>query len=108
VDSNRRRAQNEVLFRGVNDKIKDLNASFEQMTGGPSGFICECDDLHCSIQVAVPVEVFARTRSDRTQFIVAPGHEGERELERVVERAATFVIVEKSRADLPAGFDSRP
>lgn len=100
--SGTRRAQNELLFRAVNERVKDLNEAFESVSGEASGFICECDDLDCSEQIPISVAEYERIRAAPRHFVVKPGHEAGLRLERVVERFPDHLVVEKSEEDLPA------
>jgi hypothetical protein len=95
VKSAESRAENERLFRGVNEKVKDLNEVFEAVTEDPGEFICECDDLECQAMVFLAVSEFERIHANERHFILVPGHEAGLEFERVVERCDGYVVVEK-------------
>ena len=96
TDSAARRAKNEKLFREVNEKLRELNAEFEKFTGGTAGFICECDNINCNSAVSVSADDYARIRDNRDWFIVKRGHQAPSELERVVENARDYIVVEKT------------
>ena len=85
--------RNEALYRQVNERLEDLNESFEPVAGDFVA-VCECGKLECFEQFAVPREVYERTRANADWFLVRPTH-GEEDLERVVERHEGFWIVEK-------------
>lgn len=86
-----RAARNEALFREVNEQVRDLA---ERASRAPTaGFVCECSDGDCSEHLEVPLEAYERVRAEPRRFLVAPGHEGA--FERVVEREAAYVVVEK-------------
>jgi hypothetical protein len=82
-------AKNEVLFREVNERVRDLVPS-----EGGIGFICECGDGECIEQVTLTVEEYERVRADPVQFFVKPGHETP-EVEEVVAGHEHFLLVRK-------------
>jgi hypothetical protein len=90
LDRRRRRAaQNQSLFREVNERIEDLSisASF-------AGFVCECLNTHCDEQVPLTIEEYEHIRSDSNQFVVLPGHHVT-DIERVVESTGRYLVVSK-------------
>ena len=94
----RRVGHNEALYRQVNERIEDLNASFGAITGAFE-IVCECGDIECMQRITVPREVYERTRANPDYFIVVPGHEAP-DLEEPIEGDGDYVIVEKE-AGLP-------
>jgi hypothetical protein len=93
-----RLAQNEVLFRSVNEAI-------EQQALGHGGldeyqFICECARTGCVDRISLTLAQYEHVRSDGTWFFVVPGHQNPT-VEFVVEEQPRFMIVEK---DGPAGI----
>ena len=95
MQSAERRAQNEKLFREVNEKIRELNEAFR---GGASSFICECDDITCDALLPVSTGNYERIRRNPDLFIVKTGHQAPSELERVVEDAGDYLVVAKTEA----------
>jgi hypothetical protein len=87
-----RLAQNEVLFRSVNEAIEQQALEF----GGLDAyeFICECARTACFDRISLTLEDYERVRADGTQFFVMPGHENI-EVELVIETQSGFVIVSK-------------
>lgn len=65
-------AQNEALFREVNERIKetadglDSDSAFE--------YFCECANADCTFQITLTAAEYERVRSDPTQFAVLPLH----------------------------------
>ena len=56
---------------------------------------CECGAFPaCDAKLSLPLEGYERVRSQDDRFAVAPGHESP-ELETVVERTETWLIVDK-------------
>jgi hypothetical protein len=88
-------AQNEALFRDVNERIKDITA--EQHAPGTEDvweFLCECGTEGCVERIHLTVAEYEALRSKATQFAVVPGHEVPA-VERVVESSERFLLLEK-------------
>lgn len=87
-----RLAQNEVMFRSVNEAIEQQATEF----GGADAyeFICECAATGCFERVTLTLREYEHVRGDGERFFVVPGHQNA-EVERVVETHTAFVIVEK-------------
>jgi hypothetical protein len=68
----KRMAQNEALFREVNERIKATadglgsDADFE--------YFCECANADCTFQVSLTATEYENVRADPTQFFVLPRH----------------------------------
>jgi hypothetical protein len=88
-------ARNEALFREVNENVQQLAERFSTPSDVPAGFVCECADDTCTARVDVPLEVYEQVRQDPRRFVVLPGHVLP-EIERVVEEADRYVVVEKT------------
>lgn len=88
-----RAAQNEVVFRQVNERIEDLNRSFQQVTE-LGDWICECADVSCIERIAMTLPAYEKLRSNGDHFAVKPGHEAAG-LETVLERHEGYVVVAK-------------
>lgn len=92
-DRDRRMAQNEALFREVNEHVTtlahrlDADAEYE--------FICECANADCTFRIPLPVGVYERIRSDPKQFVVLPLHYTP-EIEELVGQEATHWVVRKT------------
>ena len=79
-----RLAENEILFRNVNERIKELQS--DQWHLEQIDFMCECADESCTQVVRLPAKEYERIRS--------PGHEVA-DVEDVVERHDGYLVVEK-------------
>jgi hypothetical protein len=91
TDRERRRAENEAAFRAINERIASLGRRY----GAESiDLLCECSDTECTQRIALPTSVYERVRAEPTYFLVVAGHETAA-IERVVERAERYAIVEK-------------
>ena len=104
-DRAQRVAENEVLFRQVNEHVvgsgRRPSESFE--------IVCECESTTCMDHVRVTTESYERARSEPTDFLLKPGHANP-EFETVVESHDDFVLVRKTgeAAALAKRLDARP
>jgi hypothetical protein len=97
-------ARNEVLFREVNERVRDVH---EGDRGGPIGFLCECGREECTETVMLTIAEYEDVRSDPRHFFVAPGHEiGE--VERSIGRNDRYVVVEKHPTEATTALDTDP
>jgi hypothetical protein len=96
-DEGRRRAEryaeNEALFREVNERIRELS---DPWTNGADRveFTCECANLGCAERIAVMLDEYEDVRSHADRFLVAPGHL-DLEVEDIVTERDGFWVVEK-------------
>jgi hypothetical protein len=93
----KRVAKNEVLFREVNERLRELGEGFA-LVSDKAEFVCECGDGSCVEQVQMPLEAYEEVRSDPKRFFVVQGHELP-EFEKVIEDKGDYLVVEK----LPGG-----
>jgi hypothetical protein len=89
----KRIGENEALYRSINEKIEDLNASFGMVTEAMA-VVCECGQLECTQQINLEIPTYERVRSDPALFVVVPGHEIP-DVETVVEEHSDFNVVRK-------------
>jgi hypothetical protein len=91
-----RLAQNEALFREVNERVAEVATHFIEVEtkGEAVEFICECGRADCAEPIAMTVAEYQAIRAKPTRFAVVPAHE-QPEVESVVERYPTYVVVEK-------------
>jgi hypothetical protein len=106
VDRDERVAQNEILFRQVNERI--LQVEGDRWRVDPVDFMCECGDIGCMRSVRLSLAEYERVRADAAHFGVIPGHELP-DVERVVETHPTYLVVEKlgEMRDLAEAADPR-
>jgi len=86
-------AQNEALFREVNEQIDALNdfgAHLETF-----GIVCECGEATCSDVITTRRSIYEGVRAFPERFIVRPGHVFQ-DVESVVETHDDFVVVAKN------------
>jgi hypothetical protein len=89
-------AQNEGLFREINERVQELERE-RQDEADPRvrwEFLCECGRATCAEPVRMTRAEYERVRSNPIHFVVVPGHENP-EVERVLERTDRFLVVEK-------------
>ena len=89
----RRVAENEGLFRQVNERVvaggRRPEETFE--------IICECHDASCMEHLRVTTETYQRARSEPTDFLLKAGH-AKSEFETVIDSHEDFDLVRKSGA----------
>ncbi|HVM18004.1 MAG TPA: hypothetical protein VM290_10530 [Gaiellaceae bacterium] len=89
----RRAAENEALFREINERIERLS---EASSGGSvAEFMCECSRADCTRPVRVSLARYAEVRASPGRFIVVAGHERP-DIERVVAEGDGYRVVEKT------------
>jgi hypothetical protein len=88
---------NEVLFRDVNERLRELGEAFSVVTE-EAEFVCECGSGTCTEQVRMPLQEYEAIRADPKRFFVIPGHEIP-DYEKIVSEHAEYLVVEK----LPGG-----
>ena len=89
-----RLAQNQALYRSVNEQIEALNQAFDAAVGIGGEWICECADTSCTTMVSATLYEYEAVRLNARTFLVYPGHVYP-EVERVVDGNERFEIVEK-------------
>ncbi len=87
-----RLAQNEVMFRRVNERLAPAGGSIE--APHELQLFCECSDRDCLKTIAIETAEYEWLRLNPRRFAVLPGHEAPA-VEDVVERHDRFVVVEQ-------------
>lgn len=89
----RRVAENESLFRQVNEHVvaggRRPAENFE--------IICECEDTSWMDHIRVTTEAYQHARSGPTDFLLKPGH-AKPEFEAVIESHEDYELVRKTGA----------
>ena len=88
-----RMAQNEALFREVNEKIEA--AAHKLGPTVPYEFLCECANADCTFRLTLPISVYEAVRADPRQFAVLPLHYTP-EVEELVVQEETHWVVRKT------------
>jgi len=90
-----RLARNEVMFRAINERIRELANRFQEAPGELLSFVCECADETCVERVHLTAAQYDDVRAIPVRFVVVPGHEATPLVERVIYRSEQFLIVRK-------------
>ncbi len=100
--SERRLAENEVIFKEMNERIKQaVTANFgKQAVGLPLEFYCECSDKACQERIVMAADQFTAAHANPKRFIIRKSHE-KASIERVVEACDDYDIVEKFQLPPP-------
>ena len=85
-------AENEALFREVNEAIERGQWPGEE--DSDTAYRCECARLDCNQMVSLTPKEYERVRRKPRRFIVLPGHEVS-EIATVVASRDGYVVVEK-------------
>ena len=108
LDSRRARAaQNQSLFREVNERIAALSQRYDAAFE-PNGYLCECLNTSCGETLQLEHDEYERLRASGTRFFVLPGHE-DLAVEDVVEETDAYLVVEKIGvgSEIAAAMDPR-
>jgi hypothetical protein len=90
-----RAAQNETLFRSVNEQIEKLG---RESTERYVHFVCECSSVSCTEQIQLTIGEYEAVRAEGRWFAILPGHLTE-EIEHVVRTTDRYLVVEKDTPD---------
>ena len=100
----RRIGENEIVFREVNERLRELGEGFS-FVSERAEFVCECASTTCTERIQMPLSEYERVRSDPRWFLIVPRHDLP-EYERVIDENEWYAIVEK-RPGGPAGLAIR-
>ena len=90
-----RLARNEVMFRSINERIRELALRFHDLENETIAFVCECADETCTERVPMTAAQYDEVRAIPARFVVVPGHEATPLVEKVLFRTNEFSIVRK-------------
>jgi hypothetical protein len=88
-----RLGRNEALFREVNERVRELNEGFAQITK-TFEIVCECSETTCVERLLLTPAEYEHVRERAEAFIVLREHVA-RGVERVSEDHGHYVVVEK-------------
>jgi hypothetical protein len=102
-----RLAQNEVVFREVNERVQAIAAAHGD-DEHVYEFYCECSNADCTLLVSATLGEYELVRANASRFLIAPGH-WLPEIERVVEEGPRLWVIEKigEAAEFVAEHDPR-
>ncbi len=104
----RRMAQNEALFKEVNERVEGLAQTHRPGRDAPYEFLCECANADCTFRISLPLSVYEGVRADPTQFVVLPMHYTPEIEELVVEEETHWVVRKPGEAgEYVKSLDSR-
>jgi hypothetical protein len=89
----RRIAENEAIFRSVNQQVNRVTGSLSTLTELMQ-VVCECGTRSCTERIAISPDEYVRIREDAITFIVKPGHDFP-ETETVVAKEPEYWLVQK-------------
>ena len=89
----KRMAENEALFREVNERVNDLAQGVDP--GTTYQYLCECANSDCTYRVGLDPSAYESVRSDPAQFLVLPAHFTP-EIEELVAEHEAYWIVRKT------------
>jgi hypothetical protein len=94
MDERRRRiGENEVIFREVNERVRETHETFDVLSG-EAEFVCECGAASCVERIRMRLGEYEQVRAEPTQFAIVPGHEVA-DVEVVVRREHGYWVVSK-------------
>jgi hypothetical protein len=91
-----RAAKNQMLFREVNERIRDLN-EWPRWQINKDDWICECEDETCFERIQIALPEYERLRAHGNRFALKPGHEN-LDVEDVTDRHERYLLVAKHGA----------
>ena len=93
--SQERAAQNQALFRNINERVEEMNRTLEQLTPYAT-WVCECANLNCLESVELTLGEYEAVRARAHRFVVKPdARHLVPSVERVVEETDRYWLVEK-------------
>jgi 5-bromo-4-chloroindolyl phosphate hydrolysis protein len=93
-DRELRAARNQSLFRTVNEKLRELNDAFSEVSE-TYAIACECANVGCVETLHIVTQEYADVREHPSRFVVLKDHVFP-EVERVIAQNDGYVVVEKN------------
>ncbi|CAN5149076.1 hypothetical protein BH09PAT3_BH09PAT3_2300 [soil metagenome] len=108
--SDRRLAENEVIFRQINEQLQNEIDSVNQLADedgqpehhivqssddAPLSFFCECSDEKCTQRLLVNHQDYNEIHKNRSRFVIKNGHQVVA-IEKVIKTTEDYMIVEKN------------
>jgi hypothetical protein len=69
----RRKAENESIFRDANEKIRDVRVELHEIVGR-TPFLCECSNADCREVVLLDLADYEFARAAPARFLLVPSH----------------------------------
>ncbi|HEV8687564.1 MAG TPA: hypothetical protein VGQ84_09825 [Gaiellaceae bacterium] len=89
--------KNEVLFRQVNERLKEIGEGFS-LVSESADFVCECGSASCAAPIRMTLAEYEQVRSDPELFFVLPSHRAA-DVEAVVESREGYDVVRKHKGE---------
>ena len=90
-----RAATNQVLFRGANGRVKELNEAFSLVVPLDE-WMCECANTDCVERIEMSVGAYEAVRRHEARFFVTPSDRHFwPDVERVIEHTDRYWVVER-------------
>ncbi|MDX6400331.1 MAG: hypothetical protein QOF27_937 [Gaiellaceae bacterium] len=93
AERERRAAQNQLLFRAVNEQIVVMTENFRSDLSDIN-LVCECWMPSCTGTVRCRIDDYERFDRNGNLFLVLPGHE-DLLVEDVIEQVDGYIVVRK-------------
>jgi hypothetical protein len=88
-------AKDQSLFRGVNERLLDLNEGFDEVSGD-ADFLCECASQDCIKHVSLTLDDYEEIRRVPTHFAVTDSMDHVfADVERIFAKRDGYFVVEK-------------
>jgi hypothetical protein len=86
-------AKKQSFFREVNERMRGLNESVEQVDAG-ADFLCECAGEDCTYPIQITLDAYDEMRRVPTHFAVAGMDHVIPEIERIFAKRDGYFVVE--------------
>ncbi len=86
--------ENEVIFRDVNENIKDFLEDEFGSKDKQVSFYCECSKPNCIERIDLTLQEYDELHKNSKQFVTLIGHEF-LEVEKIIRKYGNYQIVEK-------------
>jgi len=86
-------AQNEALFREVNERVSEI--ATDMSPAASYEYLCECANSDCTFRIELTHAEYEGVRSDPRQFVVLPSHFTP-EIEELVAEHPSHWLVRKT------------
>jgi hypothetical protein len=100
-------ARNEVLFRDLNERLKEIGATIALQEPEALELFCECGQSDCTEKLTLSASEYEYVRARPERFFVAAGHDAP-EVEEVVDQRGPYWIVEKHEEEAQIARERDP
>ncbi len=90
--------KNEMAFRAHNERRARLEEAGGVERDAEVPFVCECGNPDCTAPIEISVEQYERIHQRDDRFVIKRGHVFP-DVERVVDEAGQYLVVEKLALD---------